>query len=518
MKIKKIITLFLIPFLALILTGCADKMVKKSKSFKHDTPLIKTDVKKLGKKELEKSAEMGPTPIEGDVIKLEKRKQLSSVKEKNYLLISDEFSELKQNVSFKFQALDFKEAMSLMAEIGNINILVGDEVAGAVTAELDNVPWDKAFNALLDLKSYAADIDVASNIIRVSTPANLTSQESYKSARASAVKKKVEIEDSVEPIISEIFRLYYITPSEAKATITELFTSVGAGGSFIPIQVTEEITTRSIIVRGKEKDLDIVDKVVREIDKRTKQVLIEAFIVEASSTFEQNLGKRLGFAYTRNRERIGGTQGGSTVGAAGGTAAEISDNTGAFTSGAGQDNLLNLGSAASTAGIGILKRTGSAVLKVELDALENEGLSKTVSNPKLFTLDNQQASINQGETIFIDGGDGEDKAIDASLKLIVTPNIIGDGNVMLQIQVNNDTPNRANAGSPGINKMEINTKLLVADGDIVVIGGIKKNNVATGKGGVPGVSKIPVVGKALSNSSKSDTMNELLVFIAPRIL
>ena len=393
---------------------------------------------------------MGPIPVEGDVIKLEKRKQLSSVKEKNYLLISDDFADLKQNISFKFQALDFKEAMALMADIGNINILVGDEVAGSITAELDNVPWDKAFNALLDLKSYAADIDVASNIIRVSTPSNLTSQESYKSARASAVKKKVEIEDSVEPIISEIFRLYYITPAEAKATITELFTSDGSGGSFMPIQVTEEITTRSIIVRGKEKDLDIVDKVIREIDKRTRQVLIEAFIVEASSTFEQNLGKRLGFAYTRNRERIGGTQGGSTVGASGGTSAEISDNTGAFTSGAGTDNLI--------------------------------------------------------------------KPVDASLKLIVTPNIIGDGNVMLQIQVNNDTPNRSNPGTPGVNKMEINTKLLVADGDIVVIGGIKKNNVASGKEGVPGVSKLPVVGKALSGTSKSDTMNELLVFIAPRIL
>ena len=112
-------------------------------------------------------------------------------------------------------------------------------------------------------------------------------------------------------------------------------------------------------------------------------------------------------------------------------------------------------------------------------------MSKTVSNPKLFTLDNQQASINQGETIYIDGGEGEDKAVDASLKLIVTPNIIGDGNVMLQIQVNNDTPNRSNPGTPGVNKMEINTKLLVADGDIVVIGGIKKNNVANSKGGVP---------------------------------
>jgi len=518
MSFQKKISFLILPLFILFLSGCADKLAKKSKSFKHDTPLIKTDVKQLGKKELNTSASMGPVPVDGDVVKLKKRKQLSSVKERNYLLISEEFTSLKQNVSFKFQALDFKEAMRLMAEIGNINILVGDEVAGSVSAELDNVPWDKAFNALLDLKSYAADIDVASNIIRVSTPANLTSQESYKSARASAVKKKVEIEDSVEPIISEIFRLYYITPAEAKATISELFTSVGTGGNFIPIQVTEEATTRSIIVRGKEKDLDIVDKVIREIDKRTKQVLIEAFIVEASSTFEQNLGKRLGFAYTRNRERVGGTQGGSSIGNAGGSSAAIGDSTGGFTSGAGTDNLLNLGSAASTAGIGILRRTGSAVLKLELDALENEGLSKTVSNPKLFTLDNQQASINQGETIYIDGGEGEDKAVDASLKLIVTPNIIGDGNVMLQIQVNNDTPNRSNLGTPGVNKMEINTKLLVADGDIVVIGGIKKNNVANSKGGVPGVSKLPVVGKALSGTSKSDTMNELLVFIAPRIL
>ena len=516
MKFKNKISLILIPLLFLMLTGCAEKMAKKT--FKHNTPLIKTDVKQLGKKELEKSAEMGPIPIEGDVVKLKKRKQLSSVKERNYLLISEEFENLKQNVSFKFQNLDYKEAMALMAEVGEINILVGEEVAGAITAELDNVPWDKAFNALLDLKSYAADIDVASNIIRVSTPSNLTSQESYKSARASAVKKKVELEDSVEPIISEIFRLYYISPAEAKATITELFTTVGTGSSFMPIQVTEEKTTRSIIVRGKEKDLDIVDKVIREIDKRTKQVLIEAFIVEATSSFEQALGKKMGAAYTRNRERIGGTIGGSSVGAASGPGAEISDSTGAFTSSGGTDNLFSFGTAGATSGIGILRRTGSAVLKLELDALESQGLGKTVSNPKLFTLDNQTASIKQGEQIPVSGGDGADTFADAALKLTVTPNIIGDGNVMLTIVVNNDTPNRSTPGTPGINTMEINTKLLVADGDIVVIGGIKKNNVASSKRGVPGASKMPVVGNLLKGTSKSDTMNELLVFIAPRIL
>ena len=472
----------------------------------------------LEKKELETSAEMGPIPVEGDVVKLKKRRQLSSVKERNYLLISEEFESLKQNVSFKFQNLDYKEAMALMAEIGNINILIGDEVAGAITAELENVPWDKAFNALLDLKSYAADIDVASNIIRVSTPSNLTSQESYKSARASAVKKKVELEDSVEPIISEIFRLYYISPAEAKATITELFTSVGSGASFVPIQVTEEKTTRSIIVRGKEKDLDIVDKVIREIDKRTQQVLIEAFIVEATSSFEQALGKKMGAAYTRKGVRVGGTQGGSSVGAPSGSGSELSDTTSAFSTGAGTDNLFSFGTAGATSGIGILRKTGSAVLKLELDALESQGLGKTVSNPKLFTLDNQTASIKQGEQIPVSGGDGADTFADAALKLTVTPNIIGDGNVMLTIVVNNDTPNRSTPGTPGINTMEINTKLLVADGDIVVIGGIKKNNVASAKRGVPGASNVPVVGNLFKGSSQSDTMNELLVFIAPRIL
>ena len=166
----------------------------------------------------------------------------------------------------------------LMGKIGEINVLVGDEVAGVISAELVDVPWDKAFQALLDMKNYASDVDVASNLIRVHSPETLTSQETYKSERAQAVKKKVELEDSVEPIFSEIFRLYYISPTQAKSTLEQLFTSQSGDSSFTPIQITEEITTRSIIVRGKEKDLDVVDKVIKEIDIRTKQVLIEASI------------------------------------------------------------------------------------------------------------------------------------------------------------------------------------------------------------------------------------------------
>jgi len=522
-SLKILVSLF---FLLFALNGCADQLGKaksKPEKFKHNTPLIKDDVRKLGKLEIEKSSEMGPTPVEGDFKKLEKRKQISSVKEKNYLLIPDEYMLLKQKVTFKFQNLDYKEAMSLMAKVGDVNILVGEEVAGAITAELSDVPWDKAFNALLDMKNFAADIDVASNIIRVHSPATLTSQESYKSARASAVRKKVELEDSVEPVVSEIFRLYYITPTEAKATISELFTATGDAGGYSPIQITEEKTTRSIIVRGKTKDLDVVDKVIREIDVRTKQVLIEAFIVEASSSFEKALGTALGGAYTRKGTRIGGTRGGSTVGAPFGSGSELSSGTanlGAAGGGAADDIFqFPAVGGATPSGIGILRKMSSSVLKVQIEALELRGLGKTISNPKLFTLDNQVASIIQGVQIPVAGsGDTAPSFKDAALKLTVTPSIIGDGNVLLQLQVNNDSPTTGDPANVGINTMEIKTKLLIADGDIVVIGGIKKNIMSDAKETVPGMDKLPIIGKMFKGTNEKDIMNELLVFIAPRIL
>ncbi len=400
-----------------------------------------------------------------------------------------------------------------MGKIGEINILVGDEVAGSISAELVNVPWDKAFNALLDMKNFAADIDVSSNLIRVHSPSTLTAQENYKSSRAAAVKKKVELEDSVEPIVSEIFRLYYVAPAQAKATIEELFSS--GDDNFTPIQITEEITTRSIIVRGKSEDLDVVENIIAEIDVRTKQVLIEAFIVEADSDFERALGTRLGGAYQREQESIGGIVGGTTANSAIGTSSAalggVVDSVTDFTTNA----------AGATSGIGILKRTGSAVLKAEIQALESLGLGKTISNPKVFTLDNQVATITQGEEIQFQatGSEGANTSFkEAALKLTVTPSIIGDGNVLLDVQVNNDSVNRAVSGEPGINKMEIATKLLIADGDIVVIGGIKKNKIFDTKENIPGLGNVPVLGNLFKGSRKSDSLDELLIFIAPRVL
>jgi type IV pilus assembly protein PilQ len=514
MNTKKLFRFISVIVLGLILTGC-QALKEANKPFKHNTPLIKENIKKDGRAEIQKTLELGPKPALGKK-KFGKRKKISSEAQRNYLLIPDTFPALKQRVTFRFKNLDFKETMILMGKIGEINVLVGDEVAGAITAELIDVPWDKAFQALLDMKNYASDIDVNSNLIRVHSPDTLTAQENYKSDRAQAVKRKVELEDSVEPIISEIFRLYYITPEQAKVTIEELFTQRAGDSTFIPIQVTEEKTTRSIIVRGKEKDLDVVDKLMKEIDIRTKQVLIEAFIVEANSDFERALGTRLGGYYLRGGNNVGGISGASSGSAAGTDLNEVA-NIGSAT-----DSITNFAATGATSGIGILRRTGSGVLKAEITALETMGLGKTISNPKVFTLDNQSATVTQGEEIpyqTTSEGTTSTSFKEAALKLEVTPSIIGDGNVLLSIKVNNDTPNRAaESDEPPINKMEIVTKLLVADGDIVVIGGIKKNVIAQSKSQTPGLGNMPVIGNLFKGKSNSDNLDELLVFIAPRIL
>ena len=514
MNTKSILRFISVVVLGLILTGC-QAMKDANKPFKHNTPLIKENIKKDGRAEIQKTLELGPKPATGKKV-YGKRKKISSEAQRNYLLIPDTFPALKQRVTFKFKNLDFKETMILMGKIGEINVLVGDEVAGAISAELVDVPWDKAFQALLDMKNYASDIDVGSNLIRVHSPDTLTAQENYKSDRAQAVKRKVELEDSVEPIISEIFRLYYITPAQAKATIEELFTQRSGDNTYIPIQVTEEKTTRSIIVRGKEKDLDVVDKLMKEIDIRTKQVLIEAFIVEANSDFERALGTRLGGYYLRGGNNVGGISG-SSSGSADGTDLNNVANIGSAT-----DSVTNFAATGATSGIGILRRTGSGVLKAEITALESMGLGKTISNPKVFTLDNQSATVTQGEEIpYQTTAEGTTSTSfkEAALKLEVTPSIIGDGNVLLSIKVNNDTPNRAaESDEPPINKMEIVTKLLVADGDIVVIGGIKKNVIAQSKSQTPGIGNMPVIGNLFKGKSNSDNLDELLVFIAPRIL
>ena len=159
--------------------------------------------------------------------------------------------------------------------------------------------------------------------------------------------------------------------------------------------------------------------------------------------------------------------------------------------------------------------------KIELENLESLGLNKILSSPSVFTLNNQEATITQGDQIpyqTTSDGTTTTEFKEAALSLTVTP-IIGDGNVLLDIKVNNDAPKTiAGADEPGISTNEIMTKLLVSDGDIVVIGGIKKNTINDTRRRTPGLSKVPVVGNLFKGKEKTDELKELLIFIAPRVI
>ena len=499
-----------------LLQSCATT-AKKPTSVHGDKPLI--DTTKIiigGRADMDKKIKDGPKPYDTSIPRADKRKTITTENVKNYVNISDEYTNLKQMININFQGLDFKYVMSLMADIADINILVGDEVNGTVNAKIENVGWDIAFQTLLDMKTLVADVDVVNGIIRVHTPEKLTAQETAKSARAEVLKKKIALEESVEPILAEIFRLYYISPTQAKTTLEALFATQGAEGAntMSNLSITVEDTTRSIIVRGHEPDLDTIDAVIREIDVKTKQVLIEAFIIDASSTFAKALGARVGAMSVSER----GSKGTTTISGitSGGNAATTSAG---ITLGAAAGTISNQG-ISGTSGIGILRQIGARALKIEIEALESLGLSKTLSQPSVFTLNNQEATITQGTQIaYQTTADGTTTTAfkEAALSLTVTPSIIGDGNVLLDIKVNNDSPVEvAGSDEPGIKTNSIVTKLLVSDGDIVVIGGIKKNTTSNVNSKTPGVSKVPVIGNLFKSKNNSDELVELL--IAPRVI
>ena len=509
------IILFLFCFL--LITNCSST---KKKSVHGEEPLIDpAQIVVDGTEEMQKKVIFGPKPYETEFDPTEnKRKTITTEQVRNYVSISSEYENLKQNISLNLNGVDFRDAMNSLAEIGGINIIVGEEVSGTLTAKLENVGWDVAFQTLLDMKTLGADIDVARGIIRIHTPEKLTAQETLKSTRAEVLKKKIQLEDTVEPILADIFRLYYISPIEAKTTLENLFKSQGPEGTstLSTIQITEENMTRSIIVRGRKADLDVIDAVLKEIDVKTQQVLIEAFIVTATSDFQKALGSRIG-AITKKgvsgetgSEIITGTIGGpATVGSG-------------ITLGAATGTVTNNSITGATSGIGIIKTFGTAALKLELEALQSLGKTKIISSPSVFTLNNQEAKITQGTqiayTVTADGTTSTEFK-DAALSLTATPSIIGDGNVLLDILVNNDTPVEvAGSDEPGITKREIDTKLLVSDGDIVVIGGIKINTDTSSNTQTPGLGNVPVFGNLFKGKNNQNKLEEMLIFLAPRVI
>jgi type IV pilus assembly protein PilQ len=411
---------------------------------------------------------------------------------------------------------------ALLEELTGLNFIIGDEVTGDISIKLNNVNWVEVFEMVMREKNLIHDVNPSGSVITVHTYEVAGEQSaSYEKALDSKIKV-INSLSSLDTKTTAIFKLNYTKPEVLSKQLTEVISTLEAGGegeaadkraSFVI-----DTRTNSLIVQASPADMEWIKTTIDSLDKPTKQVMVEVFIVEATDTFQEQLGSRvsmfaskIGGADALNRTSvtgIGGTpptaMGNITNAAAGGSIATntISDPKGGI--------------------IGTFLGN-STELRVELQAMQDESLIKIVSNPKLFIIDNESASIEDGQEVPYSlaaaaGATPTTAFKNATLKMSVTPSIIPDGNIYLDIEVNNDSVAATSSGTPSINKKAIKTKLLVTDGGVAMIGGINKATDSTTKAGVPLLSDIPILGNLFKSTADKKQKNILYIFIAPKVL
>ncbi|MFT4978905.1 MAG: type IV pilus assembly protein PilQ, partial [Myxococcota bacterium] len=307
--------------------------------------------------------------------------------------------------------------------------------------------------------------------------------------------------------------------ASAKDSVDQVTSALSTRGS---VQVDDR--GNQLIIKDTEDVLAQIREIIRQVDRQTPQVLIEARVVEANTSFTRGMGVQWG------SELDASTATGYSTGlffpnSVGVSGALDRNQAGVFYERGQESLLVDLGADAANSGVAFSLGSipGLIDLDARLSALESDGYGKVISSPRVTTLDNQQATVSQGQRIpFLSTSAGGTNVqfVQASLDLVVTPHITNDNQIFLAVQVTN---NRADfsqlvQGQPAIQIKEVTTEVLVANGDTTVLGGVFSTEESFSQGRVPGLHKIPLLGYLFKNSNENTTRNELLVFITPHIV
>ena len=504
--------------------------IDKEKNIQGDEQIV--ELVKNQKAKVESLAQFGPTrEISNKDLSLN-RKKIINTSEPNTPMLASLNTDLYESfpVTLSFTNTDIREVMQVFSEITNRNILVGKEVQAILNIELRNIPWKIALKSILDIEGLTWAIDEKTGLIRIHGKDVLREQITYDEERLQSLNDQLDYQANLVPKSTAVFQLYYVKAETMLKRLNEALLGGQAGegetaASTISIKLMAEPSQNTIIANGTKEDLIFVEKIINEVDLPVEQVLIEAIIVKATDTFQEELGARLGGAANiplidgdeRIRD-IRGTQVGPGQ-ANSGSAETQAFATAADTDSYNQDRITDFSIANPTLGLGIIADIGFAQLKGEIYTMQSEGLTKTIDNPKVFVLDNQEAKITSGTQIAYTGG-GEDagvELVDAALELTVTPQIVGDGNIKISLAVSNNSPSGSGANPP-ISTLEIDTNLIVKDGDVVVIGGVFSNTESQSESKVPILGDIPIIGRLFRSDAKVDNQEQVLIFIAPKVV
>ncbi|WDT77642.1 MAG: type IV pilus secretin PilQ [Candidatus Manganitrophus sp.] len=402
-----------------------------------------------------------------------------------------------RRISLDFQDADLANVIRLIADVSNLNIVLGEDVKGKVTLKLINVPWDQALDIILKMNNFGQIRE--GNIVRIATLTNIARQQDEE---ALAKETKIKAED----LLTRVIHVNYGKAADLTESVKKLLSSRG--------DITIDSRTNTLIVKDIQKNLDEVSRLVRTIDTQTPQVVIEARIVQVAPTFNRSLGIQWGAStQTVSGGNILGLRGGG-----GGPAAVFGTPDPQFA--------VNLPAASNFGGLGFTfgRFTDNPInLDLRLSAGESQGLTRIVSTPKVSVLNNQEAKIEQGESIpfsTVSQAGTQTTFVDANLTLLVTPHISSDGGIIMKIKVSKNAPGetRPGASGPSILKKEATTNVLVKDGETTVIGGIYEVTNTDSISGIPYLMDIPFLGWLFKTTTKREDTSELLVFLTPRII
>ena len=426
-----------------------------------------------------------------------------------------------QKVTFNYKDIDIRNALNLIAEMSDFNIIMSDDVKGVLTMRLVDVPWDQALDLILSARGLGKEQN--GNVVRIA-PLSVLKDD------ASARKVAMQSVEDIAPLETEFITLGYASVNDVNTILkggsvkTSLTNSTSAADGTVGQSVASSselklLSPRGVIMLDERSNTMIVTdtrerlvnikRLIAVIDKPMQQVMVEARIVEATDTFSRDLGVKWGGTLNSNGGGYTHTVNGAAVGT----------------------NVVDLGAAVAAGSGGAIGYTlgtlnNALSLNLELSAAETEGRAKVISSPRIFTSNLHKAFIKDIQQVAFDVTSTANGVttitpsfIPAELSLEVTPQITADKRIILQLVVNKGTPVRNAAGTAtAINTKSVETKLLIKDGETIVLGGIYSQTTSDTDNGVPGLRNIPILGNLFKRKQKTNDRSELLIFITPTVI
>ena len=423
-------------------------------------------------------------------------------------------------ISVNLKNVDLQDFFRLIHEISGLNVVVDPGVKGTLTLVLDNVPWDQALDIVL--KNNDLDKQLDGNVLRIATKETVKRE-------ADEARELAKAQVDAADLVTTTRVLSYAKATDMAATIKKFLSPRG--------DVLADSRTNTLIISDIPTVIPVVDNLIRELDKRSQQVEIEARVVAANRDFARDLGSQFAFAgsATGGRNTFGGA---NAVGTSpisrfvpplpapplliGGAAPPTP--TGTASSPVQMPLVTNLGAAVATSGVSYAFSGANFALDYIITAAEAKGVGKLLSKPTIYTQNNEQGTIKQGTKIPIQtviNNTISVQFVDAVLELQVTPQITAQGTIFLNVHVENTQIDPAIPriqGIPALDTQSADTRVLVNDGATLMIGGIIVSNQQTTINEVPFIGSIPIVGQLFRHTTISTSSQELLFFITPRIL